>query len=93
MRNKVRSNSGAIRISCDRKEFAINTSLMQSVCVFLCVVVLDAVEKWRTERESRLSGEKQQEEEEEQSIYSTFTEEVNCPFTGSTHCFVSSWLT
>ncbi|XP_053171970.1 pre-mRNA-splicing factor ISY1 homolog [Scomber japonicus] len=32
-------------------------------------VVLQAVQKWRTDRESRLSGEKQDEDEEEENIY------------------------
>lgn len=39
---------------------------------------MKAVERWRTEKESRLSGEKQQEEEEEEeSIYTVHREEVN----------------
>ncbi|CAK6981131.1 pre-mRNA-splicing factor ISY1 homolog [Scomber scombrus] len=42
-------------------------------------VVLDAVQKWRTDRESRLSGDKPQQdedEEEEESIYSVQHEEL-----------------
>ncbi|XP_006801932.2 pre-mRNA-splicing factor ISY1 homolog [Neolamprologus brichardi] len=38
-------------------------------------VVLEAVHRWKTERESRVSGEKQQEEEEEESIYTVYNEE------------------
>lgn len=47
---------------------------------------MEAVQRWRKEKESRLSGEKQQEEEEEEedSIYSVHNEEVNCPFTAAT---------
>lgn len=37
--------------------------------------VLEAVHRWKTERESRVSGEKQQEEEEEESIYTVYNEE------------------
>uniref|UniRef100_A0A4W6FHL6 Pre-mRNA-splicing factor ISY1 homolog n=1 Tax=Lates calcarifer TaxID=8187 RepID=A0A4W6FHL6_LATCA len=38
--------------------------------------VLEAVQRWRTEKESRLSGEKpQEEEEEEESIYTIHSEE------------------
>ncbi|XP_039971537.1 pre-mRNA-splicing factor ISY1 homolog isoform X2 [Xiphias gladius] len=37
--------------------------------------VLEAVQRWRTEKESRLSGEKQEEEEEEESIYTVLNEE------------------
>ncbi|XP_041835955.1 pre-mRNA-splicing factor ISY1 homolog [Melanotaenia boesemani] len=37
--------------------------------------MLEAVQKWKSEKESRLSGDKQQEEEEEESIYTTYTEE------------------
>lgn len=47
-------------------------------CVCVCVAVLEAVHRWKTERESRVSGEKQQEEEEEESIYTVYNEEVNC---------------
>ncbi|TKS65698.1 Pre-mRNA-splicing factor ISY1 -like protein [Collichthys lucidus] len=36
--------------------------------------VLEAVQRWRTERESRLSGEKEEEEEEEESIYAVHNE-------------------
>ncbi|KAG7494785.1 hypothetical protein JOB18_037566 [Solea senegalensis] len=39
--------------------------------------VVDAVQKWRTERESRLCGDKHQEDEDEENIYSVHTEEVN----------------
>lgn len=42
----------------------------------LCVAVLEAVHRWRTEKESCLSGEKQAEEEEEESIYTVHHEEV-----------------
>lgn len=48
---------------------------------------MEAVQRWRAEKESRLSGEKQQqqqEEEEEESIYTVHNEQVNCPLsTGS----------
>ncbi|XP_014185001.1 pre-mRNA-splicing factor ISY1 homolog [Haplochromis burtoni] len=37
--------------------------------------VLEAVHRWKTERESRVSGEQQQEEEEEESIYTVYNEE------------------
>lgn len=37
--------------------------------------VLEAVHRWKTERESRVSGEQQQEEEEEESIYTIYNEE------------------
>lgn len=37
--------------------------------------VLEAVHRWKTERESRVSGEQQQEEEEEESIYTIYSEE------------------
>lgn len=50
------------------------------LCVFLCAAVLEAVQSWRTEKESRLSGEKQEEEEEEESIYTVHHEEVNFTF-------------
>lgn len=40
-----------------------------------CEVVMEAVQKWRTE-ESPLSGDKRQLEEEEESIYSIHYEEV-----------------
>lgn len=45
----------------------------------LCVraAVLEAVQKWRTEKEARLSGDKPEEEEEEESIYSAHHEEVS----------------
>ncbi|KAI3369584.1 hypothetical protein L3Q82_024491, partial [Scortum barcoo] len=40
--------------------------------------VLEAVQRWRAEKESRLSGDKQQqEEEEEESIYTVHNEEVS----------------
>lgn len=39
--------------------------------------VLEAVQKWRTEKEARLSGDKPDEEEEEESIYSAHHEEVS----------------
>ncbi|KAM9410032.1 pre-mRNA-splicing factor ISY1 homolog [Pholidichthys leucotaenia] len=40
--------------------------------------VMEAVQKWKTEKESRLSGDKQpQEEEEEESIYTKFHEELD----------------
>lgn len=45
-----------------------------------CTAVLEAVQRWRTERESRLSGEKEEEEEEE-SIYAVHNEVVNSSFT------------
>ncbi|XP_037535642.1 pre-mRNA-splicing factor ISY1 homolog isoform X1 [Nematolebias whitei] len=41
--------------------------------------IQEAVQKWKTEKESRLSGEKQQEEEEE-SIYSVHNEESHVCF-------------
>lgn len=50
------------------------------MCV--CVAVLEAVQKWKTEKESRVSGEKQQEEEEEENIYTVYNDEVSCAFTG-----------
>ncbi|XP_047437820.1 pre-mRNA-splicing factor ISY1 homolog [Mugil cephalus] len=37
--------------------------------------VLEAVQRWRTERESRVSGQKPEEEEEEESIYNIHDEE------------------
>ncbi|KAM9859410.1 pre-mRNA-splicing factor ISY1 homolog [Aulostomus maculatus] len=37
--------------------------------------VLQAVQKWKTEKESRLSGDKQEEEEEEESIYTVHNDE------------------
>ena len=41
---------------------------------------MEAVQKWRSEKESRLSGEKQQEEdEEEESIYTIHNQEVSSP--------------
>lgn len=62
--------------------------LSVSVCIFLFIVfvlgaaVLEAVQKWRAEKEARLSGDKpQQDEDEEESIYTVHNEEVNCPFT------------
>lgn len=42
----------------------------------LRVAILEAVHRWRTEKESCLSGEKQAEEEEEESIYTVHHEEV-----------------
>lgn len=48
--------------------------------MFLCAAVLEAMQRWRTEKESRLSGEKQEEEEEEESIYTIHHEEVNFTF-------------
>ncbi|KAG7494786.1 hypothetical protein JOB18_037566 [Solea senegalensis] len=39
--------------------------------------VVDAVQKWRTERESRLCGDKHQEDEDEENIYSVHTEEAD----------------
>lgn len=39
--------------------------------------VLEAVQKWRTEKEARLSGDKPEEDEEEESIYSAHHEEVS----------------
>ncbi len=62
----------------------VSLSVCVCVCVCACVraVVLEAMQKWRTEKESRLSGEKQQEEEEEEeSIYTVHTEEVNTHLT------------
>ncbi|XP_075869482.1 pre-mRNA-splicing factor ISY1 homolog isoform X1 [Nelusetta ayraudi] len=52
----------------------------QCVCVCVCVSLQEAVQKWRAEKEARLSGDKaqeevQQQEEEEQSIYSAHQEE------------------
>lgn len=38
---------------------------------------MEAVQKWRTEKELHLCGDKQQEQEEEESIYSVHHEEVN----------------
>ncbi|XP_058488801.1 pre-mRNA-splicing factor ISY1 homolog isoform X1 [Solea solea] len=43
----------------------------------LTVAVVDAVQKWRTERESRLCGDKHQEDEDEENIYSVHTEEAD----------------
>lgn len=54
--------------------------------------VLEAVQRWKTERESRVSGEKQQEEEEEESIYTVHNEEVNCLFTCSANQLLSANL-
>uniref|UniRef100_A0A3Q3XJ20 Pre-mRNA-splicing factor ISY1 homolog n=1 Tax=Mola mola TaxID=94237 RepID=A0A3Q3XJ20_MOLML len=44
--------------------------------------LLEAVQRWRSEKEARLSGEKQQqeEEEEEKSIYTVHCEQVNLSF-------------
>ncbi|XP_075993851.1 pre-mRNA-splicing factor ISY1 homolog [Genypterus blacodes] len=39
--------------------------------------VLEAVQKWRTEKDSHLSGEKQQHEDEEESIYTVRDEECD----------------
>lgn len=50
------------------------------MCV--CVAVIEAVQKWKTEKESRVSGEKQQEEEEEENIYTVYNDEVSCAFAG-----------
>ncbi|XP_051249777.1 pre-mRNA-splicing factor ISY1 homolog isoform X12 [Dicentrarchus labrax] len=50
------------------------------VCVCVCAAVLEAVQRWRTEKESRLSGDKQppeEEEEEEESIYRVHSEELD----------------
>lgn len=44
---------------------------------------MEAVQRWRKEKESRLSGDKQEEEEEE-SIYSVRNDQVNYSFTCST---------
>lgn len=55
------------------------------MCLYLCIVflaVMEAVQKWKTEKETRLSGDKQEEEEEE-SIYTVHNDEVNCAVTRS----------
>lgn len=54
---------------------------------------MEAVQRWRAEKESRLSGEKQQqqqEEEEEESIYTVHNEQVNCPFSCSANMSTGS---
>lgn len=56
-------------------------------CVLLCVAVLEAVHRWRTEKESCLSGEKQAEEEEEESIYTVHHEEVTLPVRGDPRAY------
>lgn len=50
------------------------------VLCYLCAAVLEAAQRWRMEKESRLSGEKHQEEEEEESIYTVHHEEVHFTF-------------
>lgn len=47
------------------------------LCVRARAAVLEAVQKWRTEKEARLSGDKPEEDEEEESIYSAHHEEVS----------------
>lgn len=68
------------------------TCVCVCLCVRGCVAVLEAVQRWKTERESRVSGEKQQEEEEEESIYTVHNEEVNCLFTCSANQLLSANL-
>lgn len=48
----------------------------------MCAALMEAVQKWRAEKESRLSGEEKQQQEEEdddESIYAVHNEQVNCP--------------
>lgn len=47
--------------------------ISDAFCVLCFAAVSEAVQKWRTEKESRV----QQEEEEEESIYTVHNEEVN----------------
>ena len=49
------------------------------MCVFyVCVAVIEAVERWKAELSARLAGgqKEKEEEEEEESIYAKGTEEV-----------------
>lgn len=60
---------------------AIQVYLPVCVCVCLYAALQEAVQKWRAEKEARLSGNKSleevQPEEEEQSIYSAHKEQVS----------------
>ena len=48
----------------------------------MCAAQQEAVQRWRSEKEARLSGDKQpqEEEEEEKSIYTVHCEQVNLSF-------------
>lgn len=78
--------------SADLKLLFMRVTLQVTSPVCVCVAVLEAVHRWKTERESRVSGEQQQEEEEEESIYTVYNEEVNCLFTCSANQLLSGDL-
>lgn len=56
---------------------SVHVSLCPVFVLCVCAAVLEAVQKWRTEKEARLSGDKPEEDEEEESIYSAHHEEVS----------------
>lgn len=75
MRNKVHWQH--YRWSCCAKCCHRNMSLYPVSVLCVHAAVLEAVQKWRTEKEARLSGDKPEEDEEEESIYSGHREEVS----------------
>lgn len=75
MRNKVlQQHYRSTYCNCCHRNMS---GVCSCVLISCLAAVTEAVQKWRTEKEARLSGDKPEEDEEEESIYSAHHEEVS----------------